>query len=153
MAGDSANGRAMCAGHSQAHLIQYFFGTSDDDGYILAHSLSYFMRGEYQIDEKQTLFLETSFPLLSFVARPTYAIVDNNEIQTERSDLGFIHEIGQWKGPGKLVKIQFALDYRRNLSPRTDLILGYQFRYLKYNEPLKISIIKNGFDFSLNFKF
>jgi len=138
---------------SQAHLTDYLFGLSDDTGYILAYSLSYFMRGEYLLDDKQSFLLEASFPLLSFVVRPTYAIVDNNEIQNEGSDLGYIHGNGQLEGPGQYVKLLFVVDYKRTLSPRTDLIVGYQFQYLKNNDPLRISLVKNSIDVGLNFKF
>jgi len=138
---------------SYAHLMEYIFGLSDDEGFIFAYSLSFLFRGEYQIDDRQSLFVDTSFPLISFVARPSYAIVDNGEIQYNGSDIGYLHDIGKWKWPGKLINLHLGINYQRVLSSRIDMLFGYQFRYLKFNDPIRISVLKHSLDFGFNFNF
>ncbi len=137
---------------SQIHLLEYKFAEYEDEGYLVAYSLAVWLRGEYRINQKQSLNLETSFPLVYFLSRPPYAIVDNEEIQSNNG-FSYVHERGAWHALSGFLKLHLLLSYSRSLSSKFDLLLSYQFDYLRATEPLKLSVVKNGFDLALAFKF
>lgn len=138
---------------TQFHLLEYQFALNEDEGYVFTHSASFQAAARWTLSERQFVRVATSFPVLSFVARPTYAIVDNEEIQFDGSDVAFLYKRGAFEGPFGFIKIQMKLDYVRSLSPGVDFLAGYEFRYLRYSDPLAISVVKNGINVGLNFKF
>lgn len=137
---------------NQIHLIEYNFADFSDEGYLIAYSMSAWLRVEYRLNQRQSLQLETSFPLVYFLSRPPYAIVDNEGIQ---SNNGFTHVHGRGKlhALSGFTKLHLLLSYNRSLSSKLDLLLAYQFDYIRATEPLKLSVVKNGFDLGLAFKF
>ncbi len=137
---------------NQIHAVEYNFAESDDIGYLIAYTLAVWLRGEYRINQTQSVNLETSFPLVYFLSRPPYAIVDNEEIQSTNG-FSYIHERGEWHALSGFVKLHLLLSYSRSLSSKFDLLLSYQFDYLRATEPLKLSVVKNGFDVGLAYKF
>ena len=137
---------------NQIHLLEYKFAEYEEEGYLLAYSLAIWLRGEFRINQTQSLNFETSFPLVYFLSRPPYAIVDNEGIQ---SNNGFTHVHGRGKlhALSGFTKLQLLLSYNRSLSSKLDLLLAYQFDYIRATEPLKLSVVKNGFDLGVAFKF
>ena len=138
---------------TKLHLTKYNFGVSDDEGYILMNSLKPWLMAAYDLDVKNGIQVELLFPILSFVSRPEYAIVDNNEIQNEGSDLAFLYQKGELASFGALLAKRIALSYTRTLSPRTQFSFGYTLDYLKYKKPEAIRVLKNNFDAGLTFSF
>jgi len=137
---------------NQIHAVEYNFAESDDTGYFISYALAVWLRGEYRINQKQSLNLETSFPLVYFLSRPPYAIVDNEEIQSN-GGLKHVHKRGEWHALSGFIKLHLLLSYSQSLSSKFDLLLSYQFDYLRATEPLKLAVVKNGFDLGLAFKF
>lgn len=137
---------------NQIHVVEYKFAEFEDEGYLISYALAVWLRGEYRINRIQSLNLETSFPLAYFLSRPPYAIVDNEEIQSNNG-FSYVHERGAWHALSGFLKLHLLLSYSRSLSSKFDLLLSYQFDYLRATEPLKLSVVKNGFDLALAFKF
>ena len=137
---------------NQIHVVEYKFAEFEDEGYLISYALAVWLRGEYRINRIQSLNLETSFPLAYFLSRPPYSIVDNEEIQSN-SGFSHVHKRGEWHVLSGFVKLHLLLSYARELSSRIDFLLSYRFDYLKATEPLKISVVKNGFDVGIAFKF
>lgn len=137
---------------NQIHLLEYKFAEYEEEGYLLAYSLAIWLRGEFRINQTQSLNFETSFPVVYFLSRPPYAIVDNEGIQ---SNNGFTHVHGRGKlhALSGFTKLHLLLSYNRSLSSKLDLLLAYQFDYIRATEPLKLSVVKNGFDLGVAFKF
>jgi len=96
--------------------------------------------------------LKRLFHWPTFLAVPPYAIVDNEEIQSN-SGFSHVHKRGEWHVLSGFVKLHLLLSYARELSSRIDFLLSYRFDYLKATEPLRISVVKNGFDVGIAFKF
>jgi len=137
---------------NQIHAVEYNFAESDDTGYLISYALAVWLRGEYRINQTQSLKVETSFPLVYFLSRPPYAIVDNEEIQSNNG-FSYIHERGEWHALSGFLKLHLLLGYSRSLSSKFDLLLLYQFDYLRATEPLKLSVVKNGFNLGIAFRF
>lgn len=136
-----------------AHLAEIVFGFGDDDGFLIAYTLSPQAKANWQLSENRRLEIATAFPITSFVMRPLYSIVDNGQIQNEDGDFGYFHENGSFKGQGGLTRIQLELGYFMALSPKIDFKVGYEFQYLKYKDPIQIALLKNNITAGLNFKF
>jgi len=137
---------------SQIHAVEYNFAESGDTGYLISYAFAVWLRGEYRINQTQSLNLEASFPLVYFLSRPPYAIVDNEEIQSNNG-FSYVNERGEWHALSGFLKLHLLLSYSRSLSSKFDLLLSYQFDYLRATEPLKFTVVKNGFDLGLAFKF
>ncbi len=137
---------------NQIHAVEYNFAESDDTGYLISYALAVWLRSEYRINQTQSLNLETSFPLVYFLSRPPYAIVDNEEIQSNNG-FSHVHERGEWHALSGFLKLHLLLSYNRSLSSKFDLLASYQFDYLRATEPVELSVVKNGFDLGLAFKF
>ena len=137
---------------NQIHLLEYKFAEFEDEGYLISYALAVWLRGEYSINQIQSLNFETSFPLVYFLSRPPYAVVDNEGIQTD-SGFSHVHKRGEWHALSGFVKLHLLLSYSRELSSRLDFLLSYQFDYLKTTEPQKLALVKNGLDVGLAYKF
>ncbi len=138
---------------AKIHLTNYEFGVSDDEGYIFANSLHAWVAATYHVNEKSSFQAELFSPVISLVSRPEYAIVDNEEIQHDGSDIGFLYQKGELASFDKYKAINFSIGYTYELSSFTHLKLGYRLDYLRYTDPLPISVLKNNFDFGLSFNF
>lgn len=138
---------------AQINVNTYNFGWSDDNGYLLSNSLQPWLLAQYQVSAKNRLGLEINFPLLSYLARPTYAIVDNHEIQHEGSDLSYLYQNGEWATLDSYQALDFSLVWDRRLSNTAAFQVGYDLSYTRYSQPLPITILKNKFNLGLSFIF
>ena len=138
---------------SQFHLVGYQFLASDDEGYLLSYALTAWGRGHYRLDQKHALRLDTSFPLVSFVSRPPYSLVYNEEIQSDTPTFFFIHKRGRVELPGAYTKWHLSLQYSYDFSSTVSLTVSYQFDYIRFSEPQRIAILRNGFDAGFAFTF
>ena len=137
---------------NQIHLLEYRLAEYEDEGYLISYALAVWLRGEYRLNQTQSLNIETSFPLVYFLSRPPYAVVDNEGIQTD-SGFSHVHKRGEWHALSGFLKLHLLLSYSRELSSRLDFLLSYQFDYLKATEPQKLALVKNGLDVGLAFNF
>lgn len=136
---------------NQLHALEYNYAESSDIGYLLAYALGVWLRGEYQIDDTQYIHAEASFPVLSFVTRPPYAIVDNKNIQSSKSAFFQIHERGTFNILSGLIQPNVQVAYNRSLSDRFLATFAYTFTYTRATEPLPLSVIQNRFSAGLAF--
>lgn len=138
---------------AKIHHTTYHFGISEEEGYVLANSLNSWMRADYRINQKNTLQASLFLPLVSWISRPDYAIVNNEEILHEGSDLAFVYQKGALASWGAYRAINFSLVYERAISAAVSLQLRYQVDYLRYEEPLVINVLKNNFDVGIGVDF
>ncbi len=137
----------------QAQLLNYQFGLSDDDGFIFAHSISPGVGGSWKLDEKNKFTIMTSYPLVSFVARPKYNIVDNRRIQHDGSDFLYYHGEGGFKGPGSYHQLFIQLAYQRYINEKISSGLLFINRSWQYDDPLQMAITKNNLFLAINYHF
>ncbi len=75
------------------HQIDYAFGLGIEESYFFANSVSPLLNFAWRLGEKNRLETGFSLPLLSFIARPEYAIVDNRNIQGEEG-IAYLYKKG-----------------------------------------------------------
>jgi hypothetical protein len=135
------------------HSTEYNFTSSSIDGHIFSNSLHSWFNGTYNLTSKSFITLDAKAPLVSIVARPTYAIVDNKSIQHDGSDIGFFYQTSKLASIGSYQALNLAITFSTQLSRLTSFNFRYRFDYLRFNKPLPISVLKNNFDLGLTFKF
>lgn len=138
---------------TKIHLTRYHFGVSEDEGYVFANSLNPWLGGEYRLGGKSFIQAEIHLPLLSWISRSEYAIVDNEEIQYEGSDVAFLYVKGELASLGTHQALNASLSYRLQFASAMCFNFTYRFDYLRFKKPLPIAVLKNNFDFGLSFNF
>ena len=137
---------------TKVHLTNYQFGLSENDGYLIANSVNAWLRTEYQLDEKNSVQAALYFPLLSWIGRSEYSIVDNEEIQYEGSDFGFIYKKAELNSWSSYKAWNMAFSFSHTFSPALGFNIRYQLDYLRHTDPLAISVLKNHFDLGFSLK-
>ena len=98
-----------------------------------------------QLNKKNLIYVDVSYPILSYVVGRVYAPNNFPEklLKHDEDDLG----IGKILGSGdfltinKFVNFHFKTNYYRSLGKHTGLFLGYAFQYYQYP---KLELVKNG---------
>ncbi len=138
---------------ARIHLTGYEFGVSDDDGYMIANTLNPWLRGTYQWSEKAQLEAEVYLPLLAWVSRPDYAIVDNEAIQHDGSDLSYLYPNGELTSWNAYRAINVSLFYNWRFSPGFQAGIGYRMDLQQMKNPLPINVLKSQVDLGFSFFF
>ncbi len=138
---------------SQIHHTTYNFGLSDDDGYLLTNDLQAWLMAFWQWNGKNRIGVDVSFPLVAYLSRPTYAIVDNEEIQHGGSGLAFLYQEGEWASFDSYQALDLNLTLDHRISNAAAIQIGYGLEYHSYNAPLSISVLQNKFNLGLALSF
>ena len=136
--------------HTQ--VVEFNYAESVDEGYLVSYAFSIWGRGEYRLNQRQVAGVQVSFPLVHFVSRPPYALVDNEEIQSTSSDFAHIHSRGKVQAFSGFTKLNLAVDYALALSSAFDLLLVYHFSFLQVPDPEQLTTVRNSFDVGLALK-
>ena len=135
------------------YFTQYNMGLSEEEGYLLPTSLQPWFLLQYELNSKSVLEWEVYVPVLSWISRPEYAIVDNEEIQYEGSDLSFVYGKGKLTSFNHFRALNLVGSYTRQLSSRLGLRLRYRLNYSRHSDPLTISVLKHHVDLGLSCNF
>ncbi len=138
---------------ARIHHTSYYLGISEEEGYVLSNSLNTSLQVDYRLNEKNTVRASFYIPVLSWISRPEYAIVDNEEIQHEGSDLAFVYQQGKLASWGTYRALNCALAFTHSVSSAVNLSFRYQLDYFRYTEPLKASVLRNYWDVGVGFNF
>ena len=132
---------------------KYGFGFSEREGYLLSNSILPYFSTSYRINPKNTLSASFAFPLLTWAARPEYAIVDNNEIKSDGGGAGFLYGKGDLVSLGTFQMADLSIAYQYALSETMYFDLAYRLKYLRYADPLPLSSLRNYLNIGLSFRF
>ena len=128
------------------------FGLGDRTSYAYLNSLSPLLRLYYDLTNDWELQAGLSMPLVTFLARPEYAVVDNEDIQG-KDGFGLLYSKGDFMGPGDYKRIDLSVQLNHRISRRLSGLVAYDFAYQKIARPdtmhLQTNIIKLGIDFQL----
>ncbi|NET38527.1 MAG: hypothetical protein F6K19_42125 [Cyanothece sp. SIO1E1] len=138
---------------SQIHHTTYNFGLSDDDGYLLTNDLQAWLMAFWQWNGKNRIGIDISFPLVAYVSRPKYAIVDNEEIQHDGPGLALLYQEGEWASLKSYQALDLNLTLDHRISNAAAIQFGYGLEYHRYSNPLSISILQNKFNLGLALSF
>ncbi|MFQ5604603.1 MAG: hypothetical protein ACE5HS_15140 [bacterium] len=134
------------------NYLEYHFGPVKNNGTVVAYSLSAWTRGTLKLSPTQSLNIETGFPLVAWVARSTFAISDEERLKAF-SDFIHVTKNGELAVFTDFLDIHARIFYRRFLSSVTQLLLAYQFEYLKSTNFLKAAILRNSFEIGFVYNF
>jgi len=138
---------------TQFRWVEFGMALSEEDSYLLNTSLSPQAKAIYQLSKNQTLSLSVQVPLLNMISRNKFAVVDNEEIQYDGSDLSFLYGEGSFQSLNSFQSIDLQLAWTRTLSIHWDFSLTYQFNYARFSEPQTYSMRKNNIYLGFAFKF
>lgn len=130
--------------NSNFNFMEYHLGQSMNDGTAVFCSMSVLMKTTFSLSQNQSLNIETAFPLISWIARSTFSITDDDRLQAS-SDLINVIGNGRPEFLTKFLNINSRFSYRKWLSKNLGLQAVYYFEYIKYTNPQKITILKNSF--------
>ena len=131
---------------------KYQFGLNDQYSYFFENSLNPMLLVDYQLKSKSRLQANFHFPLVSFNARPEYAIVDNRSIQGE-DGIGYLYKRGSWASLGSYQAFNLSLSYIKTFSSSFEGFVRYQLNFRRFTQPQTIRVLKNNFDLGLSFRF
>ena len=132
--------------------VSYSFGFDNDEAYFFENAIRAWSQFEYQLNEKTKLKSSVAIPLLSFIARPEYAVVDNRTIQGENG-IGYLYRKGELASWGNYQSIDLSFGISTDLSEQIQSFFRYRLNYWRYKKPEALSVLKNHFDLGLSFNF
>ena len=138
--------------NAQFLSTEFTFGFGTNQSYFYENSISPWLVTEYQINPKNRMRFSFHFPVLSFIARPEYAIVDNRTIQGE-SGLGYLYKKGELALIGDYLSLDLAVGFYSSLSNALDGFVRYNLNYWQYQKPEKLYALKNSIDLGLSLNF
>jgi hypothetical protein len=106
------------------------------------HSLDLTIRTDYYLSTRDFFNIQLRLPVLSNVSRPTYS---------PRADYNIEENDWEIKTFGKTVfipenfTVDISLTYQRQLSASIQLQLNYEFYYLNYDDPARVSMYMNNY--------
>lgn len=130
----------------------YNFGFNDEESYYYENSINPWAIMDYQLNTKNQIRTSLSFPLLAFITRPDYAIVDNRDIQGE-DGIDYLYKKGEFSSWENFQAVDFSIGITRHLSPSIDLLAVYKIKYFRYKKPEPIAVLNNSIDIGLTFNF
>lgn len=133
-------------------FVEYRFGPDENDGSVTSYSLGLWLNGFFRLSAKKKLSFETSFALLAWVGRSTFAVSDEERLQAASE---FLHVLtnGQFEFLSDFTRLNFSITYVESVFSNSDLLLTYRFAYLNHNDPVEISVLRNSFEVGLAFHF
>ena len=134
------------------HNTTYPFGFGGEEGYLFVNELGLKMRGDYLLKGKYLVTTQLVIPVLSLVARPEYALVDNQDIQGA-DGIGYLYERSSIASFTDYRSITVKISFDVKLTNHLLAGLGYQGNILRVDTPEPITTIKNYVDLSLAFQF
>jgi len=128
------------------------FGLGEESSYAFLNTLSPHITLSYELPKGWELQCRLSVPLVAFLVRPEYAVVDNEDIQG-KDGLGLMYSKGGFVSLGDYTAVNLSGQLSHGISQRLTGFLAYQFDYQKISVPaamhLQTSTIKLGIDIQL----
>lgn len=128
----------------------------DDELTLTAyHTLNLFLFQSTMISTRDHLEFSLSLPFLGFTKRESYDGGINQELEEEHK-AGVIHlfvDRTKFSSVNPLALPHLAINFVHRIGPKTDLVIGYQFNYLRNTEIAAIHLYSNALMAQLRFNF
>lgn len=136
----------------------YVIENVDEDDELtlsLYHTLNLFLFQRTTISARDQLEFSLSLPLVGFTKRGNYDGASNQDLEEEYEEgtRHLLFDRAKFSALNPLTLPQIAIDFVHQIRPKTDLIISYQFNYLKNTEIAPIHLYSNAFMAKLRFNF
>lgn len=147
-----------CAIQSDLQAGYYNFALSTMFGYFINQSVQAWYRRAYTFNEKHSLALHASIPIVSWMARPPYLAEDDEFIENISSHnnskiiMAFIGD-GQLVTWNRLQRLKLSATYQYPLTTRVHVGAEYRFDFIHTSLPKTLLSYQQHISIRTTFKF